>query len=71
MLLALRKVEEEAISFVFCMILVLAGEEVTRFPTLFRQRHLFGAAMALRYIALHSDILRYHVWIVLQSSHAE
>ena len=34
-------------------------------------RHLFGAAMALRYIALHSDILRYHVWIVLQSSHAE
>ena len=37
----------------------------------FWQRHLFGAALALRYIALHSDILRYHVWIVLQSSHAE
>ena len=42
-----------------------------RISRLFWQRHLFGAAMALHYIALHSDILRYHVWIVLQSSHAE
>ena len=38
MLLALRKVEEEAISFVFFVMLVLAGEEVTRFPLRFSRR---------------------------------